>query len=162
MFSWLPVFILYACSRVFLPFLPGCTDATAFKSWFACTFVSCCPINAQILNYSCSNRSIVLQHHVMSTNITDCLYVLDADKERNRAENYNKWHNEFLFLTANSILVTSNHNSFRVLFDNVASVFYIWKNILIFYHWKWAADGNQHCANCIGALSFPIQLLIKR
>jgi len=32
-----------------------------------------------------------------------------------------------LFLTAISILVTSNHDSFRVLFDKIASVYFIRK-----------------------------------
>ena len=36
------------------------------------------------------------------------------------------------FLTAISICVISNHNSFRVLFDKIASVYFIWKNTSIF------------------------------
>ena len=32
-----------------------------------------------------------------------------------------------LFLTAISILLISNHNSFRVLFDKIASVYFTWK-----------------------------------
>jgi len=35
------------------------------------------------------------------------------------------------FKTANNILVISNHNSFRVLFDNIASVYFLGKNIII-------------------------------
>jgi len=42
--------------------------------------------------------------------------------ERKCAENYNKQHNKFIFQTAISILLISNHNSFRVLFDKIASV----------------------------------------
>ena len=39
------------------------------------------------------------------------------------AENYNKRHNKFIFNTAVSILLISNHISFLVLlFDKVASV----------------------------------------
>ena len=52
--------------------------------------------------------------------------------ERKCAENYNKYRNRFLFLTAISILVNSNHNSFRVLFDRIASVYFILKNIFLF------------------------------
>jgi len=49
-------------------------------------------------------------------------------------------------------LLISNHNSFRLLFDKIASVYFCLKNIFIFYRWKsWSAQapGNQHCANCI-------------
>ena len=57
-----------------------------------------------------------------------------------------------------SILLISNHNSFRVLFAKIASVrriFYL-ENICIF------STGNgqprdQNCANCIGTLSFPLK-----
>ena len=37
---------------------------------------------------------------------------------------------------------TINHNSFRMLFDKIASVYLFEKNILIFYRWKWPARGN--------------------
>jgi len=58
-----------------------------------------------------------------------------------------------LFLkTAIRILVISNHSSFRVLFDKIASVFEKYIYILAL---EMASPGNQHCANCIGALSFP-------
>jgi len=57
-----------------------------------------------------------------------------------------------LFYTAISILVISNHSSFRVLFDKIASVFEKYIDILAL---EMASPGNQHCANCIGALSFP-------
>ena len=51
-------------------------------------------------------------------------------------------------------MVISNHNSFRVLFDKIASVFE--KNIQILAL-EMASPGNQHCANCIGTLSFPME-----
>ena len=38
-----------------------------------------------------------------------------------------------------SILVISNHNSFRVLFDKIASEF-LYEKILIFQHWEWPAQ----------------------
>jgi len=46
-------------------------------------------------------------------------------------------------------------NSFRVLFDKIASyiLFEIYINILAL---EMASPGNRHCANCIGALSFPV------
>jgi len=50
-----------------------------------------------------------------------------------------------LFLeTAISILVISNHNSFRVLFDkNCFVIFYLKKYNFIFQHWKWSAQGTS-------------------
>jgi len=36
------------------------------------------------------------------------------------------------FLTAIIILVISNHNCFRVLFDKIGSVYVIFKNIFLF------------------------------
>ena len=51
------------------------------------------------------------------------------------------------FKTAISILLISNHNSFRVMFDKIASVYFIC---------KMASPGKKHCANCIGTLSFPM------
>jgi len=35
----------------------------------------------------------------------------------------------------------SNHNSFRVLFDKIASVYF--KDKFIFLHWKWPSDGTN-------------------
>ena len=37
----------------------------------------------------------------------------------------------------------SNHDCFRVLFDKIESVCFIWKNIFIFWHWKRPARGNK-------------------
>jgi len=61
------------------------------------------------------------------------------------------------FLTAVGISPISNHSSFRVPFDKIASVYFIRKEVFIFQNWKWPAHaGNQHCANCIGTLAFPV------
>ena len=51
-------------------------------------------------------------------------------------------------------MVISNHNSFRVLFDKIASVYFIGKVYFYFCNGN-ASPGNQHCANCIITLSFP-------
>jgi len=59
----------------------------------------------------------------------------------------------FLFKTASSISVISNHNGFRVLFVKIASVYFISK-IYLYFSVGMARPAN--CANCIGALSFPI------
>jgi len=65
------------------------------------------------------------------------------------------------FKTAISILVISNHNGFRVLSDKIASVYinrkiYIKNKIKNILALEMANPGKQHCANCIGSLSFPI------
>jgi len=41
------------------------------------------------------------------------------------------------------------------MFDNIASVYFIEKYIRILAL-EMASSGNQHCANCIGTFSFPI------
>ena len=45
-------------------------------------------------------------------------------------------------------MVISNRNSFRVLFDKIASV-------------EMASPTNRHCVNCIGTLSFPMNGLMN-
>ena len=57
--------------------------------------------------------------------------------------------------TTISILAISNHDNFRVLFDEIASVYFFGKCIYILAL-ETASPGNQHCANCIGTLSFFI------
>ena len=46
-----------------------------------------------------------------------------------------------------------------LLFDKVASVYFIWKKYIYILSSEMASPGNQHCANCIGTLSFPAGLL---
>ena len=58
------------------------------------------------------------------------------------------------FKTAVSILQISSHNSFRVLFDKIASVFEKYIYILVS---EMASPRNQNCANCIGTLSFVLR-----
>jgi len=53
------------------------------------------------------------------------------------------------FRPAINILVISNHNIFRVLFDKI----YIYILSL-----EMTSPGNQHCASCIGTLSYHIVL----
>ena len=64
------------------------------------------------------------------------------------------------FKTAISILVISNRNSFRVLFDKVLPYLLFEKYIFILAL-EVASPGNQHCANCIGTLSFPMMMMIE-
>ena len=58
------------------------------------------------------------------------------------------------FKTTVSILLISNHSSFRVLFDKIASVYFFEKYIYILAL-EMASRGNQHCTNCTGTLSLP-------
>ena len=47
---------------------------------------------------------------------------------RKAAKNYNKWHDKSIFFSrAISIMLISNHNSFRMLFSIIASIYFIWK-----------------------------------
>jgi len=62
----------------------------------------------------------------------------------------------YFFETAISILVISKHSSFRMLLEKkIASVYIIERYIYILAS-EMASPGNQHCANCIGTLSFPM------
>jgi len=62
------------------------------------------------------------------------------------------------FETAVSSLAISNHSSFSVLFDKIVSVLYIlFEKYIYISALEMASPGNQHCANCIGTLQFPIQ-----
>jgi len=58
-------------------------------------------------------------------------------------------------------MVISNHNSFRVLLDKIASYIFSEKytggNYMLAL--EMTSPVNQHCANCIGTLSFPISSL---
>jgi len=77
-------------------------------------------------------RSFRLYGLSFSTNCpSTCAYSWVTARERKCAENYNKWRNKFIFLTAISILVISKHNSSRVLFDKIASVYFIFLNIYL-------------------------------
>ena len=66
----------------------------------------------------------------------------------------------FFSQTAISILVISNRNSFRVLFDKVLPYLLFEKYIFILAL-EVASPVNQHCANCIGTLSFPMMMMIE-
>jgi len=57
----------------------------------------------------------------------------DSHRERKCAENYNKWILNLFFKTTISILIISNHNSFGVLLDKIASVYFIWKKNIYIY-----------------------------
>jgi len=78
-----------------------------------------------------------------------------GNRERKCAENYNKWHNRFIFKTAISILLISSYKSFRLLFEK--SIWYILLQKYIYIlALEMSSAGNRHCANCIGTLSFPM------
>jgi len=48
-------------------------------------------------------------------------------RERKYAEGFNKWHNKFIFLNCFQRFGNLNHNSFWMLFDKIAYVYFIWK-----------------------------------
>ena len=60
----------------------------------------------------------------------------------------------FLSKTAINMLLTSNHNSFRVLLDKMLPYILFEKYINISASKK-ASSGNRHCVNCIGTLFDP-------
>jgi len=66
-------------------------------------------------------------------------------RERKCAENYfKKWHNSFFLKLQSSLLVISKHNSFQVLFDKIASVYFIRKIYLYFTSiGNWPAQGTS-------------------
>jgi len=56
-----------------------------------------------------------------------------------------------LLETAVSILLISNHDSFRVLSDKIASVYVLFEKYIYTLALEMASPGNRHCANCISA-----------
>ena len=85
-------------------------------------------------NHTSTPPLCFLQAGCPSCRPTNCIKALKAKqhqntegyRERKCAKNYNKWHHFFSFFsTAIDILVISHHNSFRVLFDKLASVYFI-------------------------------------
>jgi len=76
-----------------------------------------------------------------------------SNRERKCAENYNNKYNKFTYKNCSQhFFVISNHNSYRVLFDNIGPYILLEKCIYILAL-EMASPGNQHCANCIGTLS---------
>jgi len=67
-------------------------------------------------------------------------------------------HNKFIFKTAISILVISNQNSFRVLFDKIASAYFTRKLCLCFSTGNGQPREPALCQFCIGTLSFPVDM----
>jgi len=53
-------------------------------------------------------------------------------------------------------MAISNHNSFRVLFDKNCFRIILFEKYIFILAAEMASLGNQHCANCIGTLSFDI------
>jgi len=66
----------------------------------------------------------------------------DSHRERKCAENYNKWILNLFFKTTITILIISNHNSFGVLLDKIASVYFIWKIYIYILALEIANPGN--------------------
>jgi len=83
---------------------------------------------------------------------------IGAHTERTLTENYFFKRNKIILflLTAISTLLISNCNSFQVLFDNIVPYYILFEKYICILALEMASPGNQHCANCIGTLSFPI------
>jgi len=73
-------------------------------------------------------------------------------RELKCVENY-KLNDTIIYKTASSSLAISDRNSFRVLFNKIASVCFIRKKHINILALEMASPGNRHCANCIGTLS---------
>jgi len=70
-----------------------------------------------------SRRNLVAGCSYPETKRTSVAFV---QRKRKRAENYNKWHNNFIFLNCNQHFGNFKpQHSFRVLFDKTASVYFI-------------------------------------
>ena len=99
----------------------------------------------------------VVMHRALSDRQTT-----NRNRQRKCAENCNSNDTSNLFLNCDAhFALISNRNSFRVLFDKIAFVRFTWKNMFILLTLKMASPGNQHCANCIGTLSFPITTRLR-
>jgi len=46
-----------------------------------------------------------------------------------------------------------------VLFDKIAYIYILFEQYIDIFALEMASPANQHCANCIGALSFPMAAL---
>jgi len=66
------------------------------------------------------------------------------------------------FKTAISILLISSHDSFRVLFDKIASVYILFEKYIHILALEMTSPRNRHCANWIGTLSFPVNLFCEQ
>ena len=49
------------------------------------------------------------------------------------------------------ILVISNYNSFRVTFDKIVSVYFLFQKYIFILALEMASPGNRHCANIVSA-----------
>jgi len=88
---------------------------------------------------------------------------LVTNGERKCAENYQKIAtNLSAFQTAIGILVISNHNCFRVLFDKIAVAYFTRETYISILALEMAGPGNQQFASCIGTLLVPMNASCNR
>jgi len=59
-----------------------------------------------------------------------------------RSINLSVWNESVPKIIINDAVI-SNHDSFRVLFDKIAFVYFISKMYIYFSHWKWPAQGTS-------------------
>jgi len=98
-----------------------------------------------------SRRNLVAGCSYPETKRTSVAFV---QRKRKRAENYNKWHNNFIFLTAISISVISNHNTVSECCLIKLLPYILFEKCIYILALEMASPGNQYCASCIGTLSF--------
>ena len=102
------------------------------------------------------------QHTQFSTQfcIVYCIYPivnLLGTKEWKCAKNYNKWHSKFFFLKLQSAfmkfqtITVSECCLIKLLLHN------LFKKYIYILALEMPSPGNQHCASCIGSLSFSIK-----
>ena len=83
---------------------------------------------------------------------------VDFCRERKCAENYdnNAIGLNLFFKTAVSILVISNHDVVSECCSEQLLPYILFEKYIYILEFEMARPGNQHSANCIGALSFPV------
>jgi len=74
------------------------------------------------------------------------------NRERKRAENYNKWHNKFIFLNCNQPSGNFKPQQFPSAVLIKLLLYILLEKYIYILAVEVASPGNQHCANCIGKL----------
>jgi len=124
------------CYRQLCPHYRGVTAVTAGKPWSPSPWSPSLPPTAWHRTDSLPPRPIVGSYRIrLKPNFRQF-----ACTERQCVEHCNTQHNKCISLPATSILVISNRNSFRVPFDKIASVYFIWK---LYLNWKWPSHGTS-------------------
>jgi len=98
------------------------------------------PVQINNMHYDVITSSLVFS--CIHTFVTYLLRPALINREGKCAENYNNDTIIFFWNRNQRFGNFKPYNSFWVLFDKIVSVYFIWKYILIFYHWKSPAQGT--------------------